>query len=104
MKKIIRLTESDLVKLVKKVIKEQNSTKKITIVTPGKNAECTIKKNSDGSKSLTVRTETGREQTISVEDDSPVGNFMFEMGSDGNTMSILDSKSKKKKTIKAKTK
>ena len=37
MKKIIRLTESDLVKLVKKVIQEQNSTKKITIVTPGKN-------------------------------------------------------------------
>ena len=38
MKKTIRLTESDLKEIVKRIIKEQ-VTKTITIVTPGKNAE-----------------------------------------------------------------
>jgi len=94
MKKTIRLTETDLKAIVKKIIKEQ-ATKTITIVTPGKNAEAEIV-DRGGKKLLKVRTETGREESMMVKTSLPVGPFMFEMGSDGKRMFGYDPKSKKK--------
>ena len=95
MAKIIRLTESDLNNLVKRIIKEQKN-KKITIVTPGSNAEAEIKIDSKGNKILVVTTETGREQTMIVKTALPKGEFMFEMGKDGNRMFGYEPKTRKK--------
>ncbi len=94
MKKTIRLPESDLKDIVKRIIKEQ-FTKTITIVTPGKNAEAEIV-DRGGKKLLKVRTETGREESLIVKTSLPIGKFMFEMGSDGKRMFGFDPKTNKK--------
>ncbi len=95
MKKIIKLTESDLKRIVKRVISEQKD-KKITIVTPGSNAEAEIKMDAEGNKVLVVKTETGREQSMKVKTALPKGSFMFEMGKDGERMFGHEPKTKKK--------
>lgn len=95
MAKIIKLTETDLKRIVKKVIREQKE-KKITVVTPGSNAEAEIKMDTDGTKVLVVRTETGREQSMKVKTALPKGTFMFEMGKDGERMFGYEPKTKKK--------
>lgn len=94
MKKVIRLTETDLRKIVEKVLQEQTS-KSITIVTPGKNAEAEIV-DRGGKKLLKVRTESGREESLFVKTMLPIGKFMFEMGIDGKKMFGFDPKSNKK--------
>ena len=95
MSKIIKLTEADLKRIVKKVIREQKD-KKITVVTPGSNAEAEIKMDAEGNKILVVRTETGREQSMKVKTALPKGTFMFEMGKDGERMFGYEPKTKKK--------
>ncbi len=95
MKKIIKLTESDLKRIVNRVISEQKD-KKITIVTPGSNAEAEIKMDAEGNKVLVVKTETGREQSMKVKTALPKGSFMFEMGKDGERMFGYEPKTKKK--------
>jgi hypothetical protein len=95
MAKIIKLTESDLKRIVNRVISEQKD-KKITIVTPGSNAEAEIKMDADGNKVLVVKTETGREQSMKVKTALPKGSFMFEMGKDGERMFGYEPKTKKK--------
>ena len=96
MAKIIKLTESDLKKIVEKVIREQKENKKITIVTPGSNAEGEIKIDTSGNKILVVRTESGREESMKVKTALPKGKFMFEMGKDGERMFGFEPKTKKK--------
>ncbi len=93
-KKVIRLTESDLKNIVKRVIQEQSTTT-ISIVTPGQNAEAEIV-DRGGKKLLKVRTESGREQSVFVKTLLPIGKFMFEMGKDGKRMFGFDPKTKKK--------
>jgi hypothetical protein len=93
-KKIIKLTESDLQKIVKRVIQEQ-SMGTISIVNPGQNAEAEIV-DRGGKKLLKVRTESGREQSVFVKTMLPIGKFMFEMGNDGKKMFGFDPKTKKK--------
>ncbi len=95
MAKIIKLTESDLKRIVNRVISEQKD-KKISIVTPGSNAEAEIKVDAEGNKVLVVRTETGREQSMKVKTALPKGSFMFEMGKDGERMFGFEPKTKKK--------
>ena len=95
MAKIIKLTESDLKRIVNRVISEQKD-KKITIVTPGSNAEGEIKMDAEGNKVLIVKTETGREQSMKVKTALPKGSFMFEMGKDGERMFGYEPKTKKK--------
>jgi len=93
-KKVIRLTESDLKNIVKRVIQEQSMTT-ISIVNPGQNAEAEIV-DRGGKKLLKVRTESGREQSVFVKTLLPIGKFMFEMGKDGKRMFGFDPKTKKK--------
>jgi hypothetical protein len=100
MAKIIKLTEADLQKIVKRVIKEQNAPKTITIVTPGQTAEGEIIEKG-GKKTLKVRTESGREQSISIQTSLPNGKFMFEMGKDGKKMFGYHPTTKKKIEIVA---
>jgi hypothetical protein len=95
MAKILKLTESDFNRIVKRVISEQKD-KKITIITPGSNAEAEIKMDAEGNKVLIVRTETGREQSMKVKTALPKGEFMFEMGKDGERMFGYEPKTKKK--------
>ena len=93
-KKVIRLTESDLKNIVKRVIQEQSMTT-ISVVNPGQNAEAEIV-DRGGKKLLKVRTESGREQSMFVKTLLPIGKFMFEMGKDGKRMFGFDPKTKKK--------
>ena len=93
-KKIIKLTESDLQKIVKRVIQEQ-SMGTISIVNPGQNAEAEILLYR-GKKLLRVRTESGRKQSAFVKTTLPIGKFMFQMGNDGKKMFGFDPKTKKK--------
>ncbi len=93
-KKVIRLTESDLKNIVKRVIQEQSTTT-ISVVNPGQNAEAEIV-DRGGKKLLKVRTESGREQSVFVKTLLPIGKFMFEMGKDGKRMFGFDPKTKKK--------
>jgi len=93
-KKVIRLTESDLKNIVKRVIQEQ-SMGTISIVNPGQNAEAEILLYR-GKKLLRVRTESGRKQSAFVKTALPIGEFMFEMGNDGKKMFGFDPKTKKK--------
>jgi len=93
-KKVIRLTESDLKNIVKRVIQEQSMTT-ISVVNPGQNAEAEIV-DRGGKKLLKVRTESGREQSVFVKTLLPIGKFMFEMGKDGKRMFGFDPKTKKK--------
>lgn len=76
MKKAIRLTENDLVRLVKRVISEQN--KPDIVVTQGSRAHGTLK-----GKTLTIETENGQIQKFEVTTTLPQGKFMFEHGKDG---------------------
>ena len=105
-KKIIKLTESDLQKIVKRVIQEQSMGTKvhndwkqpmgtISIVNPGQNAEAEII-DIRGKKLLRVRTASGRKQSAWVKTNLPIGEFMFEMGNDGKKMFGFDPKTKKK--------
>ncbi len=96
-KKVIRLTEADLAKIVSKVIREQ-SNKGITIVNPGSNAEAKIVVDNKGKK-LIVTTESGQKQEVYVKTGLPQGEFMFEMGKDGKSMFGYDPKTKKKMEI-----
>lgn len=100
MKKVIRLTENDLVNLIGRIIKEQETPKTIKIVTPGQKAEGEIIEKG-GKKTLKVRTESGREQSISVQTSLPNGKFMFEMGKDGKKMFGYHPSTKKKIEILA---
>lgn len=76
MKKVIRLTENDLVNLVKRVISEQ---KKFELfVTQGSDADGLLKDNV-----LTITTESGREQKFKVKTALQPGKFMFHYGKDG---------------------
>jgi hypothetical protein len=93
-KKVIRLTESDLKNIVKRVIQEQ-SMKSISIVNPGQNAEAEIV-DRGGKKLLKVRTESGREQSVFVKTTLPIGKFMFQMGNDGKRMFGFEPKTNKK--------
>lgn len=97
MGKIIRLTETDLKNIVKMIIQEQSS-KGITIVTPGSNAEAEIIVDPKGKK-LVVKTESGRKQEVYVKTPIPQGKFMFEMGKDGKRMFGYEPKTKKKMEI-----
>lgn len=92
-KKIIKLTESDLHKIVKKIIQEQRKT--IDIIFPGKNAEAEIMTDRKGKK-LIVRTEIGTKQEMYVTTALPNGKFMFERGKDGKRMFGYESKTGKK--------
>ena len=81
-KKIIRLTESDLTRIVQKVINEQKShTKKIKLF-PGGSVQGSLKIK-DGKKILTIKYESSPSETFIVDTQLPVGNFMVELGKDG---------------------
>ena len=95
-KKIIRLNENDLRKIVERVIQEQK--KGITLVFPGKNAEAEIVVDEKGKK-LIVTTESGRSQEVYVKTALPKGKFMFEMGKDGKRMFGFEPKTGKKMEI-----
>lgn len=76
MKKTIRLNESDLIRLVRKVINEQ---KKFELfVTQGSDAQGSLKDNV-----LTISTESGRTQKFKVKTALQPGKFMFHYGKDG---------------------
>ena len=76
MKKVIRLTESDLEQIVKRVIEEQ---KKFQLfINPGQTAEGELKNNI-----MTITTENGQVQSFIVKTALPQGKFMFEYGKDG---------------------
>ena len=75
-KKIIRLTESDLKEIVKKVILEQK--KFDLMIRPGQTLEATIK-----GGIMTLKSEMGNTQTFKVKAGLPDGKFMFEYGKDG---------------------
>lgn len=76
MKKIIKLTESDLVNIVKKVISEQ---KKFELfINPGQEVEGELL-----GDLITLTTEMGRTQIFKVKTTLPAGKFMFEYGKDG---------------------
>jgi hypothetical protein len=76
MKKVIKLTESDLKELVKRVILEQK--KFSLVVTQGSTAEGELKNNI-----MTITTENGQVQSFIVKTALPQGKFMFEYGKDG---------------------
>ena len=76
MKKVIRITESDLIKLVQNVLNEQ---KKFELfVTQGSDAQGKLKENV-----LTIETESGRTQKFKVKTALKDGSFMFHYGKDG---------------------
>lgn len=105
MKKVIKLTEAQLVEVIKNVIEEQkvmpkstpikNLVGKIDAVFPGQTAqgEIMVKNN---KKILTITTESGNTQSMYVNTNLPVGGFMFELGKDGKRMYGYESKSGKK--------
>lgn len=76
MKKVIKLTESDLTKIVKKIINEQKKFE--LVVTQGSNAEGELKGNV-----MTITTENGQVQKFIVKTALSEGKFMFEYGKDG---------------------
>lgn len=76
MAKIIKLTENDLLKLVKRVINEQ---KKFDLgISPGQTLEGELI-----GDILTLTTEMGKVHIFKVKTSLPTGKFMFEFGSDG---------------------
>ncbi len=76
MAKIIKLTENDLLKLVKRVINEQ---KKFDLgISPGQTLEGELI-----GDILTLTTEMGKVHIFKVKTSLPAGKFMFEFGSDG---------------------
>lgn len=98
MAKIIRLTESDLKEIVKKVIEEQ---KKFDLrINPGQRIEGNLK-----NGIMTLRTEMGNVQKFTVKTGLPDGNFMFEYGKDGKYYGYNSTTGKKTEIlIVAKTK
>jgi hypothetical protein len=76
MKKVIKLTESDLTNIVKRVIKEQK--KFDLMIAPGSNAQAQLSGNI-----LTIMTEDGAKQKLQVKTSLPEGRFMFQYGKDG---------------------
>lgn len=97
MGKVIKLTESQLKKVIKSVVEEQNAPIKnriIKIVTPESNAQAVIKLQG-GKKVLTVTTESGQTQSIYVRTNLPVGDVLFLMGKDGKSMFGYSDKQKK---------
>lgn len=76
MKKVIRITEGDLIKIVQNVLNEQKKFK--LVVTQGSDAHGNIKKNV-----LTITTESGTKQKFEVKTALPEGDFMFHYGKDG---------------------
>lgn len=76
MGKIIKLTENDLLRLVKKVIEEQ---KKFDLgINPGQNLEGELI-----GDILTLTSEMGKVHIFKVKTSLPPGKFMFEFGKDG---------------------
>jgi len=76
MKKVIRLTESDLEQIVKRVIEEQ---KKFQLfINPGQTAEAELI-----GEVLTLFSQMGKNQIFRVKTSLPAGKFMFEYGKDG---------------------
>lgn len=76
MKKTLRLTESNLIRLVQKVINEQ---KKFELfVNQGSDAEGSLEDNI-----LTISTERGRTQKFKVKTALQAKKFMFHYGKDG---------------------
>ena len=74
-RKIIRLTESDLTMIVKKVISEQK--KFDLMIRPGQTLEANLK-----NGIMTLRSEMGNTQSFKVKAGLPDGDFMFEYGRD----------------------
>ncbi len=75
-KKIIKLTENDLINLVKRVISEQ---KKFDLgVNPGQTLEGELI-----GDILTLTSEMGKVHIFKVKTSLPLGKFMFEFGKDG---------------------
>jgi hypothetical protein len=87
MKKVVRLTESDLTRIVKKVISEQK--KFSLVVTQGSDAQGNLKGNI-----LTITTESGQVQKFTVKTGLPQGDFLFNHGKDGKYYGV-DRKGKK---------
>lgn len=76
MGKIIKLTENDLLKLVKRVINEQ---KKFDLgINPGQSLEGELI-----GDTLTLTSEMGRVHIFKVKTSIPTGKLMFEYGKDG---------------------
>lgn len=76
MGKIIKLTENDLLKLVKRVINEQ---KKFDLgINPGQSLEGELI-----GDTLTLTSEMGRVHIFKVKSSIPKGKLMFEYGKDG---------------------
>ena len=75
-KRVIKLTESDLTKIIKKIISEQKKFE--LVVTQGSTAEGELKGNV-----MTITTENGQVQKFEVKTALPSGKFMFEYGKDG---------------------
>lgn len=74
--KVVKLTESDLEKIVKRVISEQ---KKFDLkIFPGQNLQAKLNQGV-----LTLTSEMGNVQRYMVKTALPDGNFMFEYGKDG---------------------
>ena len=76
MKKVIKLTESDLTRIVKRVIQEQK--KFDLMIAPGSNSQAQLK-----GDVLTIMSEDGRQQKFQVKTGLPQGTFMFQYGKDG---------------------
>jgi len=92
MKKVIRLTENDLVRLIKKVINEQKKFE--LIVTQGSDAEASLKDNI-----VTITTEMGRVQKFKVKTSLPQGKFLFHHGKDGKYYGYNQKTNKKTEII-----
>jgi len=74
--KIVRLTEGDLINLVKRVITEQ---KKFELfMNPGQTAEAELI-----GDMLTIFSQMGKDQIFKVKTSLPKGKFMFEYSKDG---------------------
>lgn len=90
-KKIIKLTESDLMNIVKRVINEQ---KKVDVgIGMGENSEAKL-----SNDTMILMDESGNQYKFLVKTKLPQGNFMFEHGEDGKYYGY-DSKSGKKHEI-----
>lgn len=116
MKKVIKLTEEQLVKIIDKVLEEQSSVKKplpikkldskINIIFPGQTAHGNIIVHNN-KKVLIVTTELFNRQGMYVKTNLPVDTdindnkqgFMFELSKDGKRMFGYDDKSGKKVEI-----
>jgi hypothetical protein len=76
-KKVVQLTENDLINLVKRVITEQKKFE--LLINQGQTMEGELNGNI-----MTLTTENGQVQIFLVKTALPTGKFMFEYGKDGN--------------------